>query len=304
MPAHNHHHHAPHVLRVHARSKDPTATQRIRVRFEQEVNKRFADLKRLIKKSVWTEDVFGLTSTIKTNAASTLGTRAFQFLRSGDKVSAFMEWLKMAEDDVIFGVIPGTAIRASANASWMNLYLDSAYQRGMAMSAAELRAAGVKVSEDWIRSAFNRPIHADRVGLIYTRAYSDLVGVTDVMDTQISRILARGIAEGRSPYDIARDMALKVDTIGRTRARLIARTEVISAHAEASLNSYKEAGLEGVRIRAEWSTAGDELVCPECEEMEGKDFDIDEASGMIPLHPNCRCAFIPVVLDPNGLELA
>lgn len=294
----HHHHHAPHVLRTFARRKDPTNTQRIRQRFEQEVNRRFASLKRLIREAFITQDVMAL----KTNAAVAPGARAFQFLRSDEKVAAFMEWLKAAEDQVIFDVIPGTSITAAQKKAWMNLYIESSYQKGMAQAAANLRGQGVKVADTWLDSAFFQPIHADRLGLIYTRTYSDLVGVTDAMDTIISRVLARGIGEGHNPNDIARDLMKQVD-ISRSRARTIARTEVISAHAEASLNSYKEAGLEGVKVQAEWSTAGDDRVCPECEDMEGKEFNIDDAHGLIPLHPNCRCAFIPVVDLPTDPRL-
>lgn len=293
-----HPHHPPHALRTFARRKDPTNTHRIRVRFDAEMKRRFSELRRLIWTSIVAEDVMGL----KVNAVTTPGARAFQFLRSDEKVAEFMTWLKNAEDETIFSVRPGTSIRSAQKQAWMNLYIESAYQRGMMQSAANLRGAGVKVSDSWMEGAFFRPIHADRVGLIYTRVYSDLVGVTDQMDTMISRVLSRGVAEGRNPRDIARDLVRQVD-ISRNRARTIARTEVISAHAEASLNSYKEAGLEGVRVRAEWSTAGDDQVCPECEDMEGKEFDIDDAHGLIPLHPNCRCAFIPVVLNPEGKSL-
>ena len=291
-------HHPPNTLRTFARRKDPTNTNRIRVRFEQEVNRRFASLRRLIKEALLVQDVMGLN----VNARAP-GRQAFKFLRSGDKVSAFMEWLKRSEDELIFGVVPGTSIASSANSSWMNIYLDSAYQRGLAQSAGLLEAAGVAVSQAWRDNAFFRPVHADRVGLIYTRVYTDLYGITEVMDRGISTVLARGLAEGRNPESMARDIVKQVDGVGRHRARLLARTEVVAAHAEASLNSYKEAGLEGVNVKAEWSTAGDDRVCEECAAMEGKTFSIDDSYGMIPLHPNCRCAFIPVVLSPEGKAL-
>ncbi len=298
---HTHQHrHLPHTLRTHARRKDPTGTTSIRVRFEKEMRSRFNELSALIKKAVNELDVFAL----KTNIRATLpGRKAFDFTRSGDKVGAFMEWLKHSEDQVIFDQVVGTPIRSAARTSWANVYIDSAYQKGLASAAAELRASGVKVSDRYIDSAFFRPVHADRVGMIYTRSYSDLVGITDAMDTKISRVLAQGLAEGRSPLVIARDLVKQVEDIGIVRARMLARTEVISAHADATINSYREAGLEGVNVRSEWSTAGDELVCPECEDMEGKTFTLDEAEGMLPLHPNCRCAWIPVVLDPEGKEL-
>lgn len=41
-------------------------------------------------------------------------------------------------------------------------------------------------------------------------------------------------------------------------------------------------------------TAGDNDVCEDCEDIsEAGPYDIDTAQGIIPAHPNCRCAFVP-----------
>ena len=84
---------------------------------------------------------------------------------------------------------------------------------------------------------------------------------------------------------------------------MLTRTEVINAHAEATLNSYVEAGLEGVTVNAEYTTAGDDKMCPKCVALQGRPYTIDEARGLIPQHPNCRCAWSPVVVDPQGVVL-
>ena len=40
-------------------------------------------------------------------------------------------------------------------------------------------------------------------------------------------------------------------------------------------------------------TAGDDRVCSICEDIaEEGPYDIDQARGLIPAHPNCRCAFV------------
>ena len=44
---------------------------------------------------------------------------------------------------------------------------------------------------------------------------------------------------------------------------------------------------------AEWSTAGDDRVCPLCGPLEGSVMTVKEARGLLPRHPNCRCAWIP-----------
>jgi SPP1 gp7 family putative phage head morphogenesis protein len=61
--------------------------------------------------------------------------------------------------------------------------------------------------------------------------------------------------------------------------------------------------LEGVTVDAEYTTADDNKVCPKCRQLEGNVYTIDEARGIIPVHPNCRCAWNPVVRDPSGVAL-
>jgi SPP1 gp7 family putative phage head morphogenesis protein len=283
------------------RFPDPTHTTGIRKAFERDMLRRFKKLRRDIVTTIAKNDAFGLRSGIRVNEPG----RQFQFAfpRAADKVSAFMEWLQQQQNATVLELQRGATLRTAAERSWANVYIDGAYQRGIRQAGQELRAAGATVSDRYLDASFNLPVHADRVGLIYTRTYSDLRGITEAMDTQISRILAQGLIDGLGPMELARDIVDRVDGIGIARARTLARTEIIAAHAEASLNSYEEAGLEGVAVTAEFSTANDNAVCPECEELEGKTFLIEEARGVIPVHPNCRCAFIPNIEDARSIVL-
>ncbi|MDR1484798.1 MAG: phage head morphogenesis protein [Planctomycetaceae bacterium] len=43
---------------------------------------------------------------------------------------------------------------------------------------------------------------------------------------------------------------------------------------------------------AEYKTAGDDRVCRKCKEYEGKRIKLYVARGIIPMHPNCRCAWV------------
>jgi SPP1 gp7 family putative phage head morphogenesis protein len=132
------------------------------------------------------------------------------------------------------------------------------------------------------------------------------------MDTQISKVLAQGIADGDSPAAIARklnkviggglDLTTKTKAgIQRTipaqvRARTLARTEVIRAHHAATIQEYRNFGLAGVKVQAEWSTAGFN-VCDKCASLEGKIYTLDEIEGLLPFHPNCRCIALPTILQ-------
>lgn len=139
-------------------------------------------------------------------------------------------------------------------------------------------------------------------GLLFTRTYNDLKGITDTMSSQISRVLAQGMADGDGARMIARKLIQTIngqgeslgitDTLGRfipaqRRALMLARTEIIRAHHMGMIQEYRNWGVIGVQVLAEWKTAGDDKVCEFCSSMEGKTFTLDEIEPMIPAHPNC-----------------
>jgi len=250
---------------------DPTKTVALRSRYQREMKRRFDAFKKAVDVHIRDRN-------------------ALQVNAPANKLRAFQLWLKQAE-------------RQGLLTRWQNNYLLSAYQKGLAGAGSELGRAGARITDDFIHSAWFRPIHRDRIELIYTRAYTELDGITTVMDTQISRTLAQGLLEGRSADELADAVAENIDGISATRAQVLARTEVIRAHASGTLGAYREARIEGVHLKAEFSTAGDGHVCFKCAALEGNVYDIDAAEGVIPVHPNCRCVWLPVVMDASGVVL-
>lgn len=298
-------------MTVHSRNDryDPTHTTTIRNAFSREMGKRFRVLRGKIRNKIVTEDCFGLRS----QRMPTLHYREWAgFTRSADKVDAFMEWLE-AESSLTILQTPhfGRAIEAP----WTNMYIESSYQTGLARARTEMVSSGYPVPSldetGGLYAAFNQPIHADRVGLLYTRTFNDLKGITQTMDSQVSRVLAKAMADGKNASDTAQllnrtisgpmgDLGI-TDTLGRyipaeRRARMLARTEIIRAHHQATIQEYRNWAIHDVRVQAEWVTAGYN-VCPECSAMEGKVFSLDYIEGLIPLHPNCRCCAIPVPME-------
>lgn len=267
-----------------------------------EASRRFRELAKRIREVIVDEDGFGLREPDPNVIPLVANRGRFEFPRSSQKVEAFLAWLEQAEAAGILTVTGGPPT-VSGRVRWADRYIETAYQRGIADAGRKLRGAGVDVGETWIANAFNRPIHADRVGLIFTRVYRQLKGITDAMDQQISRTLAQGIAEGRGPQYIARALAADVHSIGIRRARVLARTEVIGAHADATINAFEEAGIAGVEVESEFATARDNRVCERCEALEGRVFSLRQARGVIPVHPNCRCAWIPIVREGSGVVL-
>jgi len=297
---------------------DPTHTLTLRAIFAADMARRFTRLKKLIDTSIVENDCFGLLPSNTIPLRKVLGLEAaaskqFDFPTSEDKVKAFMGWLRQQEDNGILEVIQRQGPEIVARNPWMNIYIDSAYKKGILRAQIEMSKIGIPNAKRPLNYAFLSPIHADRVGLIYTRAFEDLKTVIQVMNSQIQRKiadglssgLALGIAQGKNPLTIARelmkDVNNHVDKIGITRAKMIARTEVIRAHHVATVNEYRSAGIDGVIVKAEWETAG-VGVCEHCQKMSNrkKPYTLDEIEPLIPAHPHCRCCVLPVL--PEEVE--
>lgn len=296
---------------------DPTRTTALRQAFSSDMKKRFTELCLVIVKAIVKEDCFGTKKVLSVHQMTTPGAEAFAYPRSAEKVEAFIEWLQRQVNKGILQIGEFPQLGVGAEAAWTNMYILDSYKRGVMRAREELIAAGYAVpplsETGGINASMSTPFHLDRVGLLFTRVFSDLKGITASMDTQISRILAQGIADGDSPRLLARklistingtgmgDLAI-TDTLGRfipaeRRALMLARTEIIRAHHLAMIQEYRNWALEGVYVQGEWKTAGDDRVCPKCEHLEGKIFTLDEIEGMIPAHPNCRCIALPKLIE-------
>ena len=273
---------------------DPTGTTPIQRRLLKDIVRRLNRLNRAVRRLIVKEDAFGLRNPAPLN----LNTR-FAFETDAGKVRAFREWL---QEQVNTGVLEVEA--ANATTPWLATHVTNTYRKAVIDAYIKARPSLVPGTDifrggqqEFLRQAFNSPIVVDRIELLATRTFEQLRGITSQVSADLNRIFADGIAQGQNPRTIARTISQRVDRISRRRAVTLARTEVVHAYAEGSLDSYERLGIEEVGILAEWSTAGDDRVCPQCEPLNGTILTIAEARGLIPLHPNCRCAWIPALDD-------
>lgn len=226
--------------------------------------------------------------------ANAPGPQGFQFKTKDEKLKQFNKWFADLVSRDILEVDRQTK-------PWLSKYVESAYKKGALRAYMDANEVELGKSQDYylgsreqfLRSAFETPERVSKLRLFGTRAFEELKGITAEMSRQMSRVLADGLAHGKGPYDIARTMSRTITGIESKRAKVLARTEVIHAQAEGQLDGFEDLGVEEVGIQAEWSTAGDDIVCDQCGEMEGEVMTVEEARGRIPLHPNCRCAWVP-----------
>lgn len=282
-------------FRTAANRYDPTHTTALRRRFEGEAARRVREFAREVNRFLFEEDSLLLKS-------DRVRANAFRYRNSPKKVDDFIRWLQTQSRRGLLDVEYGAGYSTVGAGSWADVYIRTAYQKGLAQAAGQMKRAGATVADRWIDAGFFRPIHADAVGLTYTRVYSELSGITRAMDSALSSTLALGMAEGLGVQAIAENINEQINGIGLVRARRLARTEIIRAHAEATLNTYEEAGLTGVQVLGEFATAGDSKVCPRCRAFANRNngygpgvYVLSKARGLIPVHPNCRCAWLPVI---------
>ncbi len=270
--------------------QDPSKTTTLRHSFAADVARRFRAIRIAVRDFVLDKDAFGLKPRPK--VIINTEPREFEFRTDPEKIEAFRQWLKRMTDARVLEV-------DAFGDPWVAKYVRMGYAQGRRRGYKDVLGKFPIPPEltPVIVAGLAGPATVESIQRIYTRAWNDLRGVTDAMGQKLSRILADGFVEGANPLRLASEMARTIDGLSRSRAVLIARTEIIAAHAEAQLDAYKELRVPRVEILAEWLTAGDDRVCQLCSRMIKRIITIEEARGLIPLHPACRCCWAPVQRD-------
>jgi SPP1 gp7 family putative phage head morphogenesis protein len=275
---------------------DPSRTLGISKRWTAEYRRRYGQLAVAIWQFVYKDDELGLAP----RKPFVVNAGHYAFLTSSKKVSAFNEWLdEQIETNLLTTVGDGTP--------WAGKYVQGAYQKA-AMRAFELVnkkdmnkpmdfIAGTR--QQFLRSSFSGEVRTETLKNLYTRTFEEMKGLGAETKKKLGRILADGVAQGKNPYNIAKDMVRQIEKLSKVRAELIATTETIRAHAEGALDSFKALGVEMVDPEVELLTSGFN-VCPVCLALASEGSrTIDEARGIIPVHPRCRCTWIPVIQIPK-----
>ena len=130
----------------------------------------------------------------------------------------------------------------------------------------------------------------------------------NTMETQqdVQSIVAKGIIENKSAYEIAKDLERYVNPTARKdwdwskvypgtkkvvdyNAQRLARTMVSHAYQQAFVRTTQKNPFVS---KYRWLSSGGERMCEICEERDGKEFDKDD----LPLdHPNGMCTFEAVM---------
>lgn len=274
---------------TYVRRYDPTRTIGLRNAWARETSRRFDKLAASVRATVALRDYFGLERNI---FQSSTGFQGHYASVTSESVRDFLSWFDNEAMNIVL---------ESSPEPWTNLYARSAYQRGLIRGRQELIRVGMKipklngVGEGLV--AFNNPSHLKKVGLLYVRVYNELKGAVAAMSQQVGRTLTQEATSDIGPDELASSLIRAIMGSSTSspvsparRGELIARTETIRAHHVASIQEYRNWDIGMVRFLAE---EVNDVAC-RCKNFQGKEFSLDEAEGMIPVHPLCHCMALPV----------
>lgn len=136
---------------------------------------------------------------------------------------------------------------------------------------------------------------------VYSVNVDSCLGIKDIlMMGALGGLALASISDNilKSPYTMTKHSGATVDT----RCTMIATTEYGRSVNTGLLQGYVNNGVYTVDIK----TAGDDRVCDDCLEIEENNpYTIEEAMGLLPIHPACRCSIrqgnYPLV-DPELLD--
>ena len=119
------------------------------------------------------------------------------------------------------------------------------------------------------------------------RFSSRIWGNANDFNTRVMSDIEEMVIGGKSPDQLKKKLIEDYSIKFHEADRLI-RTEASHAYNSAALQSYVDAGLTEVDFLAESD------CCELCEPYSGHRYPVNDAP-VIPVHPNCRCTYLPVV---------
>lgn len=115
---------------------------------------------------------------------------------------------------------------------------------------------------------------------------------------QLRKVLAKYFEENRSIPEITKGIKQFYKDTVKGRAAMVARTETIAAANEGRVQTYEKEGVRKVQFVSamDEATLASGCMCPDLHNQSiDNPVPIKDSHGIIPVHPNCRCTWIPVV---------
>lgn len=291
---------------------DPTGTLSLRQSFLQAIRQRFKRLRGLIRQTVGYENNALQIKQEDTNPlfANAEPRESFEFTTAPGRIREFMTWVEQAIEEEILEPL---SVSENVGDHWTAAFIRSAYVAGFNRGTGLLFQQGASVDNPGRETILSRPIPQSTLQTLYTRTYENLQDITEDMSQVIRDELTTALAEGENPRKVADRLTREIRDMQHTRAETLARSEMMNAVTESTLDRFESAEETVGVVHSTWRTAGDSRVCAFCDRLDGLTFSVGEMrDGAIrwaeqpdwtpqvwrlspPAHPNCRCALLPEV---------
>lgn len=268
-----------------ARNNDPSATLRLRNALVAQFTRRFANIARVLLPTL--ENLYAAKSSLSVLATIADQTE-FDYKGDAAKLQEFRRWLdKQIQIEIFDDDVENLP-------DWISKPLHDAYGKGIHYVREFLQSQLESQGATYYDANFLlNPYHRYRMEVIWARAFTQVVGITDNMQQQLAEILTSAMLKGINPVDAANEMKAKISGIQLSKARVLARTEIVLAHSLASLQQMKNfEELLGVEIKARWQTALDGRERPSHRARHGNIYTQEEVAPLLG-EPNCRCSLAP-----------
>lgn len=191
---------------------------------------------------------------------------------------------------------------------FFDAFVNLAYQKGTAQTRANLakQSPVYRADRDSMATILRSEPYQRRITLLRTREFEEMKGFTQEMKTDLARTLTDGMARGRGPLEISRNVSEQMG-IEQYRADRIARTEVTTALRRARWDESDDAadtyGLKFLQMhlsalspttRRSHALRHGKLFTTE----QVRDWYAQDANGI-----NCKCSQTQVLVDNEGKPL-
>lgn len=280
---------------------DPTRTLTERRAFGRQIRKLFVRLRGELRSLIVDEDAFGLRTdrpTLTPSSSVVVANKRWAYSTNEQAADQFESWLRGQVRKELF---------SEAEAQRWRRYIGRGFEKGANRALNDVRRGrgkGAKTTrfldptrsagfeegarEMFLRTTLSRPSAVEKLRLLQSSSLSEVRGLGDDLVTKGRRVLVDSLVRNLSPREIAQRLS-KVLKVSEGRARTIANTELVRAHAEGQLAAMEQLGVERVGVAVEWSSLAS--ACSLCSPLNHVVLTLAEARGMLPRHPNCRCAW-------------
>lgn len=191
------------------------------------------------------------------------------------------------------------------NLWFWSAYVQPAYERGTAKTVRNLarQSPAYKAERATLRDVMQTDAYSRRLILIRAREFEEMKGFTATVKGDLARVLTDGIARGRNPLEIARNLREQTG-IEEYRAERIARTEINTALRRARWDEAEDAQERyGLKMMQMHLSALSPTTRRSHAARHGNLYTVEQArdwfaSGANSI--NCKCSSTEVLVDNNG----